>query len=61
MIERNAPVEIRAVGNGYVVTPAYVHSRVGTTLAPDDDTMVFESQPSMLQWLSKHFDHPEPA
>lgn len=58
MIEHNIPIEIRAVGNGYLVMPSYRHNP-NSVLSEDKDLMVFESRPSLLQWLSAHFDLPD--
>ena len=33
--------------------PAMMHS--------NDDTLAFESRPSLFQWLAAHFDLPTPA
>lgn len=63
MIERNTPIEIYAVANGYVVAPAFrPNSQPATTVAvADSRLLVFESQPALLQWPVQHFDLPTPA
>jgi len=57
MIDHNTPIEIRAVTNGFIVTPAFTAGQRGTTMIVTEDvTMVFESRTMLLQWLSVHFD-----
>lgn len=51
----NAPVSIRQVGNGFIVTPDTCVDRFEATLY--SDTMVFQTKAALFMWLDEHFSH----
>lgn len=55
MITKNTPINIRNVGNGFVVTPALWGRDVVTIASSDSDTLVFESLANLQQFIAGHF------
>lgn len=55
MPQKNAPINIRQVGNGFVVT---ADSRVDKyEVRPDEDTQVFQTLAALTEFLAAHFTH----
>jgi len=55
MIDKNTPINIRNVGNGFVVTPALWGRDVVTSASSDSDTLVFETLANLQQFIAGHF------
>lgn len=53
----NAPIMIRAVGNGYIVEPAPSFSR--QQCHEDSEVRAFQTMAELQTWLSRHFTHRE--
>lgn len=53
-IEAKSCIEIRQVGNGYVVMPGY---NTANMLIDDRQRMVFQTFAELVSWLSQHFTH----
>jgi hypothetical protein len=60
VIPRNAPLAIRRVGNGFLVTEATTPERPGRRVT-DADALVFQRLDGngLLDFLTQHFDAPE--
>lgn len=55
MINRNIPVEIRPMANGWMIVAAYDDSRHARFSC---DAMVFNDFQDLIYWLDKHLDKP---
>ncbi len=53
MLKGKCPVEIRQVGNGFVMMPSSFRGDI----VSDDERVVFQSFAGLVDYLSEHFDH----
>ena len=52
--KKTSPVEVRQLGNGYIVYPGGHEVRSGMTT--DDERLVFQSFAELSAWMEQHFD-----
>lgn len=56
MLQKNQPIVVQAVANGFVVKP--VKASMVEALTQPDPTLVFESVYSLNNFITGHFDKP---
>jgi hypothetical protein len=58
-IKAQAPIQVRKVANGFIITPA-----AGDEFVSDAVTLVFSDEVGVTKWLCQHFEperKPQPA
>jgi hypothetical protein len=50
-IEPQAPIQVRKVANGFIITPA-----AGDEFVSDAVTLVFSDEVGVTKWLCQHFE-----
>ena len=55
IIDQNVPLNVRQVGNGFVVEPSYQSFRDRVIM--DTEIRVFQSYAELEDFLAGHFDH----
>jgi hypothetical protein len=58
-MNKDEPVTIEKVANGWIVRPSYHPGRGDYALDSKNEIFIFETFVSMITWLDEHFTKPE--